>query len=222
MSATSDLTPEKALIFRITHRDNVPWILKHGLHCSESPEQDPGFVTIGSDEIISRRSRRTVPDPPGGVLADYVPFYFTPLSPMLYNIKTGYHGATQRDMDEIVILVSSLPTLVNRGLAFFFTDRHAIYNTVNFFSDLADIHHLPWKQLRACDFKKNPEDPDKFERYQAEALVHQHVPIDALIGVVCYNESVKTMIDTELARQAHDLEIKVYPRWFFDDVLHQR
>jgi len=33
MSATSSLTPEKALIFRITHRDNLPWILEHGLHC---------------------------------------------------------------------------------------------------------------------------------------------------------------------------------------------
>jgi hypothetical protein len=30
------LTPEKALIFRIVHRDNLPWILGDGLHCQSS------------------------------------------------------------------------------------------------------------------------------------------------------------------------------------------
>lgn len=27
-----NLNPEKALIWRIVHRDNLPWILEHGLH----------------------------------------------------------------------------------------------------------------------------------------------------------------------------------------------
>lgn len=52
MSATSQLTPEKALIFRITHKDNVPWILDHGLHCHSSAVCDSQFVSIGSREII--------------------------------------------------------------------------------------------------------------------------------------------------------------------------
>ena len=29
---SSNLNPEKALIFRMAHRDNLPWILDHGLH----------------------------------------------------------------------------------------------------------------------------------------------------------------------------------------------
>lgn len=33
------LNPEKALIWRIVHRDNMPWILKHGLHCGNSDIQ---------------------------------------------------------------------------------------------------------------------------------------------------------------------------------------
>lgn len=185
MSVTSDLTPEKALIFRITHRDNVPWILDHGLHCRTSKIIDPGFVTIGIEEIVRKRTKRTAPDPPGGTLADYVPFYFTPLSPMLLMIKTGYHGAIQRSMDEIVILVSSLHRLIENQLRFFFTDRHAIYETSNFFSDLADLRHVPWDLLQECDFRGDPEDPGKIERYQAEALVHQYVPISALKGIVC-------------------------------------
>jgi hypothetical protein len=29
---SANLNPEKALIFRIVHRDCVEWILEHGLH----------------------------------------------------------------------------------------------------------------------------------------------------------------------------------------------
>jgi hypothetical protein len=30
-----DLNPQKALIWRIVHRDNLPWILDNGLHCDK-------------------------------------------------------------------------------------------------------------------------------------------------------------------------------------------
>ncbi len=29
------LNPQKALIWRIVHRDNIPWILDNGLHCGK-------------------------------------------------------------------------------------------------------------------------------------------------------------------------------------------
>src|SRR5881392_1033159 len=97
------LNCEKALIFRITHRDNLPWILANGLHCRNSNQTDSHFVTIGNPDLIDKRSRHPVKVPPGGTLSDYVPFYFTPLSPMLLNIKSGYNGIRQRSNDEIII-----------------------------------------------------------------------------------------------------------------------
>lgn len=121
----SSLTPEKGLIFRITHIANVPWILDHGLHCRNSPERDPNYAEIGNPELIEKRRHRTVPVPPGGVLSDYIPFYFTPYSPMLYNIKTGHNGITRRPMGQIVIMVSALPKLAGQNIPFVFTDRHA-------------------------------------------------------------------------------------------------
>jgi|SRR5215218_1829987 len=89
-SLQETLIPEKALIFRATHRSNLPWVLANGLHSRSSVRQDPNFVAIGNTEVIARRQKREVPIPPGGDLADYIPFYFTPYSPMLLNIKTGY------------------------------------------------------------------------------------------------------------------------------------
>jgi hypothetical protein len=102
------LTPARALIFRVTHIDNVPWILDHGIHCRTSDLLDPDYVEIGNADLIGKRTSRDVPCDPGGALADYVPFYFTPCTPMLLNIQTG-RGAPRRPASGLVHLVSSLP-----------------------------------------------------------------------------------------------------------------
>jgi hypothetical protein len=53
---SKDLNPEKALIFRITHRNNIPWILDRGLHCPSSKTLDPNYVNIGNTDLIARRT----------------------------------------------------------------------------------------------------------------------------------------------------------------------
>jgi hypothetical protein len=87
--ALPELNPEKAFIFRIRHRNNLPWILDNGLHCRGSGKRDPNFVDIGSVELIEKRRVQPIVTAPGGTVSDYVPFYFTPLSMMAYNIHTG-------------------------------------------------------------------------------------------------------------------------------------
>ena len=189
MVDTGILNPEKALIWRIVHRDNLRWILANGVHCRSAIVRDPHYVNIGSEELIDKRAHRAVPVGPGGTLADYVPFYFTPFSPMLYNIKTGFGGIHKRDNDELVILVSSLRKVHALGLPVVFTDRHAYASLARYFDDLARLQEIDWALLRSRDFKRDVEDPVKVERYQAEALVHRHVPIAALSGVVVFSKS---------------------------------
>ena len=41
----SQISQARAYIFRITHIDNVPWILRNGIHCQNSPVRDPNFST---------------------------------------------------------------------------------------------------------------------------------------------------------------------------------
>ena len=187
------LTPEKALIFRAMHRANVPWTLAHGLHCSQSSVLDPNFVSIGNEELIARRDTREVPIPPGGRLSQYIPFYFTPYSPMLYNIKTGYGDIRQRSNEEIVILVSSLLALEDHGVRYVFTDRHAYLATASFFNDrMTSLRQVDFELLQRRDFKREEKsDPGKMERYQAEALAFGQIPVSALLGLACYTETVR-------------------------------
>lgn len=211
----ASLNPEKALIWRIVHCDNLPWILDHGLHCGNSAVKSGHWVNIGNPELIGKRASHPVPMPPGGLLNDYVPFYFTPFSPMLRNIQTGWGGLKKRHNHEILIMVSSLRHVADLGLSFVFTDSHAYYQWANFYSDLADLNKIDWLLLQRRDFKRDPEDPVKFERYQAEALIHKHLPVEGLLGIVCYTETLKQSMEQEI--QARGLSLPVYARteWYF-------
>ena len=130
-----ELTAENALIFRITHKDNLPWILSNGLHCRNSSSRDSNFVNIGMTDLIDKRIPWVVPRKPGGALSDYVPFYFTPRSMMAFNIHTG-RGVRQRDNVEIIILVTSLVRLCEQGVPFLITDKHACANNTYYSDDL--------------------------------------------------------------------------------------
>ncbi|WP_305909650.1 DUF4433 domain-containing protein [Methylomarinum sp. Ch1-1] len=209
------LNPQKALIWRIVHRENIPWILDNGLHCGNSIVQAPNWVHIGNPDLIDKRASHPVPIGAGGYLNDYVPFYFTPFSPMMKNIHSGYGGIRQRSNDEIVILVSNLFRARELSLPFVFTDGHAYYAWSNFYTDLADLDKIDWRILQARDFRRDPDDPAKFERYQAEALVHGHCPIDALIGMVCYTENTKIQLDGWLQQRNLIMPVFARARWYF-------
>jgi hypothetical protein len=210
-----ELTPDKARIFRITHMANVPWMLDHGLRCRNSALVDPQYHEIGNPDLIGKRQHRPVPIPPGGSLSDYIPFYFTPFSPMLYNITTGYQGIRRRPMSEIVILVSSLHRIAGQGLAFVFSDRHAYLQAAVFSSNLAELVALDWKRLRARDFKRDPNDLSRFERYQAEALIHKHLPVEGLDGIVCHGGEQAATLNAEIASRNLQLPVVTRPGWYF-------
>lgn len=210
-----NLNPEKALIWRIVHRDNLPWILRNGLHSKNSPTRDPHYVDIGNTDLIDRRSHRAVPIAPGGMLSDYVPFYFTPFSPMLYNIYTGRGEVPRRANEEICILVSSIHKMRDLSLDFVFTDRHAYPPLARYFNDIAYLGEIDWPLLQARNFKRNPDDPEQIERYQAEALVHRHVPVTGLVGIICYTKAVKADLDAQIRTQGLQLDVRVMARWYF-------
>lgn len=210
-----DLTPEKALIFRITHISNVPWILEHGLHCRNSPQSDPNFRAIGNVDLIAKRNHRVVPIEPGGTLSDYVPFYFTPYSIMLLNIKTGYAGVPQVPNGEIALLVSSLRRVAELGYSFVFTNQHAYPAAAEYFASLKDIDRVDWPLLQSRDFRHDPDDPGKKERYQAEALVYRHLPAEGLLGVGCAVESARQWLQNEVKKRSMKVPAVLRPGWYF-------
>ncbi len=211
-----NLNPEKALIFRIEHVDNVRWNLDHdGLHCRNSPTHNPNYVNIGNPDLIDKRSRHAVTIPPGGMLSDYVPFYFTPFSMMMYNIHTGYGGITRRENREIVIFVSSIHRLAELNLPFVFTNQHAYAAGTDYYSDAEQLDAIDWALLRSRNFKTSDADPGKGLRYQAEALVHRRLPLAALRAICCNNGTVKQHLEDLIAECGKQIDVKTTPTWYF-------
>jgi hypothetical protein len=209
------LNPTDARIFRITHIDNVTWLLEHGLHCKNSDEQDPGFVSIGSVELIKKRVHREVECGPGGTLADYVPFYFTPYSIMMYKISTGHGGVIHHPNKDIVVLTSSIHRLVKEDIPFVFYDGHAYMEESTCYTSVDDLEEIDWPLLRSRNFSNDPDDPGKKGRYQAEALVHEYMPATALQGIGCYNSDAARKVDAMVKSHGLTVPVKVIPGWYF-------
>jgi hypothetical protein len=210
-----NLTPQLGLLFRIVHVSNLSWVLANGLHCASGALRDPDFVEIGNPDLIQKRAVRHVPIAPYGLFSDYVPFYFTPKSIMLYNIETGYNGIVRRPNTEIVILVSSCQSLIDNGVTVLFTDRHAYAATAAWSADRHSLAAtIDWDILCRHDFGSSDSYPDKKERYQAEAFAHRHVPAAALLAVGCVSEARREVEDV-IRRARSTLRVVVRPGWYF-------
>lgn len=75
-------------IYRMTHIDNIPHILRHGITHRDSVNADPSYIPIGDTSIIDKRMkliRETVAGEKIS-LGDFIPFYFFARMPMPYNI----------------------------------------------------------------------------------------------------------------------------------------
>ncbi len=80
---------------------------------------------------------------------------------------------------------------------------------------MASLDKIDWGLLQDRNFKRDPDDPLQFERYQAEALIYQHMPTDALIGVICYTDAIKSNVENETTKRGISLDIKALRGWYF-------
>jgi hypothetical protein len=79
----------KKYCYRIAHIENLDYILDRGFVTKHHAQASSQYIHIGNREIIDVRSDMPVRMANYGDIGDYVPFYFTPRSIMLYNIITG-------------------------------------------------------------------------------------------------------------------------------------
>ncbi len=108
--------PDRPLIYHITHVDNLEQIIVNGeLVCdAEMIRRGGPAASIGITGIKARRLSLPVRCHPGDVVGDYVPFYFSPCSVMLYLLfrdnhpELTYHGGQgpivhlEADLREVV------------------------------------------------------------------------------------------------------------------------
>ena len=104
--------------------------------------------------------------------------------------------------------------MADLGLTWLFTNSHANNSVVDYFRDLADLPRLDWRILQTRDFKRDPNDPAKFDRYQAEALVHGHCPMQGLQGIACFDEAGKIGVVQAVQASGLSLQVIKQPSWY--------
>ena len=91
----------------------------------------------------------------------------------------------------------------------------AYLRTAQFFTSLEDLDKIDWGILQKRDFKKDVDDPEKTARYQAEALVHGHLPVEHLEGIVCLSRSELRILERQRGEAGLELKVVARPNWYF-------
>ena len=183
--------PRPSPILHFTHVSHLASIATSGLVSDTLAQDHPSFqVEVGNQGIKGQRRLRAVPIAPGGVVADYAPFYFAPRSPMMYAIEKGNVPSYEGGCDELLYLVSTVETIVRLRLPYVFTDRNAVLGVAKYGHELRELDTLiDWQLMEATIWRSTEAEPDRRERRMAEFLVYERVPWAAFHEVVVRNRA---------------------------------
>ena len=204
-------------IYHITHIRNLPAILRDGyLWCdNECRARRPDAVGIAHAHIKQRRANRPVPLGRGGTLADYVPFYFAPRSPMLYAVHKGNVKDYNEGQEPILHLVAEAEEVAARNLPFVFTNGHAEMLTCTFYEQLADLDKVDWGIMKATFWNDSASDGARKWRRQAEFLAHQSFPVSLVKGIGVISKTQAVAVQRILAKLKIQIPVAARPLWYY-------
>lgn len=209
--------PLPTRVMHFTHVTHLHTIVQLGLLCDAHAHRDGALVAeVGDHGVKRRRRERPVPCPPGGVVADYVPFYYAPRSPVMFKLDRGGVPTYQDGCAELVYLATSVERLAATGQTLVFTDSNAALKVARFSNDVSEIDELvDWPLMSERMWNSTPDDPDRMDRRMAECLVHHAVPWAAVEMVVAKSEACASTALRALATVGATTPVVVRPGWYF-------
>lgn len=211
--------PYPTLILRLVHVDNLHICLqRQGLYApNHTPADGLTWRTNHSVAVQGKRHIRQVPCGPGGVVHDYVPFYFGYLSPMLLQLKTGQVEGYDEGQEPLIYLVSSAQTVAASGTRFVFSDGHGIAAFTSWFHNLADLGQIDWNMVNQRYWSDNAQDMDRQRRKQAEFLVYRFCDWSLIKGIAVIDSAMETRVGNVLAQFPAELHrpIRIKRDWYY-------
>jgi ssDNA thymidine ADP-ribosyltransferase, DarT len=206
-------------IQRLIHLGNLRTLLaRKGLHApSQVPDDGRSYRSIHDIDVQNARHQHSIPCGPGGVITDYVPFYFGRRSPRLLRLHTGQVAGYEDGQGSLLYLVSSVGDIQREQLGFVFSDGHGLARFTRWFADPADLDQLDWNVVHADYWASDDSDNDRQRRKQAELLVHRFCPWSALRGIAVIDDRVRRRVEEVLANQPEELRLPVAVRrkWYY-------
>lgn len=221
--------PRPTRLFHITAIDNLPAILAANALLSKNGGAAAGidYQNIAHAGAQGARAVRTVPEPPGGVVHDFVPFYFAPRSPMLYAVNGGRVAGCTWRQEDIVRFETTVERVTAMGRPFVFYDRNATLAFSTAFTELTDLDSaVAWDLLTEppqldgyCKYwHNNAADAryaDRMERRQAEFLVRDAVPLSCISRLGVFDAAREARVQAAIAASGVSLRVEIARAWYF-------
>jgi len=173
-------------LYYITHIDNLPSILEHGILSHNQIEaKQLAHRTSYNIEVVERRKSRYTPA--GKSLWDYANLYFQPRNPMLYTVTDG-----GRDVNNHVILAIRFDVMNDPDI--YITVGNAASNLSNMLPKGQGLRHLPRMQKDINLVWWSAEEGTK-RRIMAECLVPDMIPADKINAVYVATHDVARRIE---------------------------
>jgi hypothetical protein len=221
--------PQPTRLFHITAIANLPAIIAAGALVSKNGGAAAGinYQNIAHAGAQGARAVRGVPNPPGGLVHDFVPFYFAPRSPMLYAINGGRVAGCPWRQSDIVHFETTVQNVTGTGQAYVFYDRNA---TLAFSTPYTDLAHLDsavaWDLLTEapqldgfCAYWQNRAAVDRYadrmERRQAEFLVKDCAPLHCMTRLGVIDAARQAQVQALLVQAGVGLAVDIMPSWYF-------
>jgi len=220
MSKESTPVLSEILLYRITHIENIPHILKYGITHRRSANANPDYKAIGDATLIDKRETKKVSinNEKIKTLGNFIPFYFGVHMPMLYVIQNGFNLTTAVHPENIVYILVKLQSIIEKmeSEKYYFSDGHATDNLTKFYcaDDIKDLPRIiDWNAVNKKYWSGQGVNLDIKRTKQAEFLIKEDIPASYIIKIGCYNKSAK---DKLLSMGLNEERVQIMPDAYYD------
>ncbi len=211
--------PSPTPIYRFIHVDNLHVCLRRtGLNAPNyTPDDGLTYKPIHNVDIQQHRRVTQIPCGPGGVIHDYVSFYFGYQSPMMFQLKTGRVDGYNEGQEPLIYLLSTVQAVQQGGARFVFSDGHGIARWTDWFDDLKELNKVDWDMVYERYWADNTDDMDRQRRKQAEFLVYKFCQWSLIERIAVINDSMKSRVEGIMSNFSSDMrrDVLIKPQWYY-------
>ncbi len=211
--------PNKIPLYRLTHIDNLDFLLNRGGLHSPNDTPNDGHIYRTIHDATVQANRRIIPIPcgPCGTAHDYVPFYFGTHSPMLLQLKTGQVEGYAEGQEPLIYLVTFLDVVTSSGCRYVFSDGHGLATYTDWYDNINDLDKIDWDIIKQKFWADTAEDGDRQRRKQAEFLVHSFCDWSLIKGIAVLNNQMKQNVEEIMANypDRNQPPVKILPTYYY-------
>ena len=215
-------------IFRQVYFGDLPTFLSNGEIRAKTHANPQACHQTSYQDIVDRRGTNEFSMPCGGVVNDYVPFYFSPLSSFTFTINRGNVPLTAPDGvslgmardEERIFIVCRADSFRNSGLEYCFSDyplnsqipkptleqnldrleQHVHWDV--FDDNPMTAHILEVGYGGVCKYFQNRAAPPEWQlrsqKRMAEFLVKSALPLEHVCCIVAKSEDMRDNLQTTM------------------------